>query len=304
MMADRTEPEDHNGPVVSPEAAAPPEAETRSTVENSAPMLDVHPPHESIHTWRSFFIHIATIVVGLLIAVALEQGVERLHEHYELIKVREELARELEGNREVLAEDERKWFSTVANLKNDLLVLDFIREHPGTAQTALPGDLVWEQFPFLWNHAVWDAAVTKGTVRLMSPTEANHHQEFYDLMATMSSQSLIDWDAINAARRFDLLDSDPTHLSPGQVEEVIQLVEMALAKHFQLGQSFGRYADEFPELPHSITWKVVAQLRSTTATTDPVGMSRVHQRTVDRINAAIAEMTRDARSPGLQTARP
>jgi hypothetical protein len=159
-MAHSTEPEDHNGPVVSPKAAAPPEAETRLTPEISAPMLDVHPPHESIHTWRSFFIHIATIVVGLLIA--------------------------------------------------------------------------WEQFPFLWNHAVWDAAVTKGAVRLMSPTEANHHQEFYDLMATMSSQSLTDWDAINAARRFDLLDSDPTH----------------------------------------------------------------------RINAAIAEMTRDARSPGLQTAHP
>jgi hypothetical protein len=293
-MADRTDPEHHDQPVVNPQAAAPPEAETRPTPEIPAPMLDVHPPHESIHTWRSFFVHIATIVVGLLIAVALEQGVERLHEHYGLIKVREELARELEGNRAVLAEDERKWFLTVARLKNDLLVLDFIREHPGTAQTALPGDLVWEQFPFLWNHAVWDAAVTKGAVRLMSPAEANHHQEFYDLMATLSSQSLADWDAINAARRFDLLDSDPTHLSPAQVAEVIQLVETALAKHFQLGQSFGRYADEFPELPHNITWKVVAKLRSTRATVDPVGLSRLHQRTLDRINAAMAEMTTDA----------
>lgn len=28
-------------------------------------MLDVHPPHEATHTWTDFFIHIATIVVGL-----------------------------------------------------------------------------------------------------------------------------------------------------------------------------------------------------------------------------------------------
>jgi len=35
-------------------------------------MLDVHPPHASTHTWRDFFIHIATICIGLLIAVDLE----------------------------------------------------------------------------------------------------------------------------------------------------------------------------------------------------------------------------------------
>jgi hypothetical protein len=32
-------------------------------------MLDVHAPHEAVHTWRDFFIHIATIGLGLLIAV-------------------------------------------------------------------------------------------------------------------------------------------------------------------------------------------------------------------------------------------
>jgi hypothetical protein len=303
-MADRTKPENHQKSGDSPKAAAPPDAETRSTPEISAPMLDVHPPHESIHTWRSFFIHIATIVIGLLIAVALEQGVERIHEHYELNKVREELARELDGNRAILAEDERHWFVTLARLKNDLLVLEYIRQHPGTAQTALLGELVWGQSPFLWNHAVWDAAVTKGTVRLMSLREANRHEEFYELMTLMSSQSLADWYAINTARRFDLLDSDPTHLAPVQLNEVIQLTERALAKHIQLGNSFGRYAHEFPELLHSITWEVIDKLRPIAAALDQAGMTGVHQRTEDRINAAIAEMTRDPRSPGLQASHP
>ena len=44
-------------------------------------MLDVHAPHEAVHTWRDFFIHIATIVIGLLIAVGLEQTVELIHHH-------------------------------------------------------------------------------------------------------------------------------------------------------------------------------------------------------------------------------
>ena len=45
-------------------------------------MLDVHPPHAPTHTWRDFFIHIATITVGLLIAVGLEQAVEFLHHRH------------------------------------------------------------------------------------------------------------------------------------------------------------------------------------------------------------------------------
>ena len=46
-------------------------------------MLDVHPPHEAAHTWKDFLIHIATICVGLLIAIGLEQTVEWLHHRHE-----------------------------------------------------------------------------------------------------------------------------------------------------------------------------------------------------------------------------
>jgi hypothetical protein len=41
-------------------------------------MLDVHVPHAK-HTWKDFIIHIGTITVGLLIAIGLEQSVEKLH---------------------------------------------------------------------------------------------------------------------------------------------------------------------------------------------------------------------------------
>jgi len=39
-----------------------------SNPEKFNPMLEVHPPERTPHTWRDFFIHIATIVVGLVIA--------------------------------------------------------------------------------------------------------------------------------------------------------------------------------------------------------------------------------------------
>ena len=54
-------------------------------------MLDVHPPHHAAHTWRDFFVHIATICIGLLIAIGLEQCVEAIHHHHQ----REDLERQM-----------------------------------------------------------------------------------------------------------------------------------------------------------------------------------------------------------------
>jgi len=70
-------------------------------------MLDVHPPHEAAHTWKDFFIHIATIVVGLLIAVGLEQTVERLHNTHLRHELQEQLRDQSVGNQLYIAEDVR-----------------------------------------------------------------------------------------------------------------------------------------------------------------------------------------------------
>jgi hypothetical protein len=51
-------------------------------------MIDVHPAHHAASTWRDFFIHIATIVVGLCIAVGLEQTVEHFHQRHQLQELR------------------------------------------------------------------------------------------------------------------------------------------------------------------------------------------------------------------------
>jgi len=45
-------------------------------------MLDVHMPHPT-HTWSDFLIRIATITVGLLIAISLEQTVEWVHHRHQ-----------------------------------------------------------------------------------------------------------------------------------------------------------------------------------------------------------------------------
>lgn len=85
---------------------------------------------------------IATIVVGLLIAVGLEQMVEIVRHHRELAQVRGELSDERETNRKALAKETgcRRW--EAVQLENNLMVLAYLQAHPGTPNENLPGDVV------------------------------------------------------------------------------------------------------------------------------------------------------------------
>jgi hypothetical protein len=81
-------------------------------------MLDVHPVHSAVHTWRDFVVHIATITIGLLIAIALEQCVESLHHVHQRRQLQGDLLEEAKRNRDILATDleldsQLPWFRSV-----------------------------------------------------------------------------------------------------------------------------------------------------------------------------------------------
>src|ERR1700749_4926766 len=52
-------------------------------------MIDIHPPHHAATTRRDFFIHLTTVVLGILIAIGLEQTVEYFHRRHQLHELRE-----------------------------------------------------------------------------------------------------------------------------------------------------------------------------------------------------------------------
>ena len=90
-------------------------------------MIDVHPPHESTHTWRDFFIHIATICIGLLIAIALEQSVETIHRHHQ----RQELLEQLDAEHRQILKD------ATGAANNDEMFLNWYAGHIAALQTVI-----------------------------------------------------------------------------------------------------------------------------------------------------------------------
>ena len=67
--------------------------------------MEVHPPEHPIHTWRDFLVHMGTIVLGLLIAIGLEQSVEWLHHRHQRHHLEEDMRAECERNLEVTRGD-------------------------------------------------------------------------------------------------------------------------------------------------------------------------------------------------------
>jgi hypothetical protein len=118
--------------------------------------MDVHPPQHAITTWRDFFIHIATIVVGLLIAIGLEQTVEWLHHVHQIREIRHNLHDELTANVASFHRNLHFVRHDRAMLENDLRIFQYLKQHPTTSLEDLPGVVVWSGAISLTTRSAWD----------------------------------------------------------------------------------------------------------------------------------------------------
>ena len=169
-------------------------------------MLEIHAPNESIHTWASFFVHIATIVLGLFIAVGLEQAVEFFHHRHQLHKLQADLQTEAAANLDRSALNLRhidldmSWLMELHNRIDSLRSAQAkVFEYPSPPD-GYPGDprgtdraLIFES---VWNHARQAALVG-----LLPPEEAQFVSRGYSVsdIYTESMGNLVrDWQKITA----------------------------------------------------------------------------------------------------------
>jgi hypothetical protein len=180
-MTDRSGPDMPQGPADSLKAAAPPDAETRSISETSAPMLDAHAPHESIHTWKGFFIHIATIVIGLLIAIGLEQSVEYIHHRHQLQEARRELLIEVDENLHLIELNIESTRKTSLALDADIAMLR--ARQSSNSPVAMKLDYTW--YPYDTQDGGWQAAKQSGALSLMPHEELRRYTRVYTVLAAV-----------------------------------------------------------------------------------------------------------------------
>ncbi|GAC1658791.1 MAG: hypothetical protein NVS9B15_20750 [Acidobacteriaceae bacterium] len=175
-------------------------------------MLDVHPPHAPTHTWKDFFIHIATICVGLLIAVGLEQTVAAFHHASERRELMEEMRQEAERNIAVLRTDLDSDIDAVQWYTSIITDLRASSRQKGFVTVVLPSrtPVAHRNYPA---RAVWASAKANGKVGLLSDRQSAIYDRL-DYNAEMATQEVANVGITLTRVKADTFRLG-IHLSPG-----------------------------------------------------------------------------------------
>lgn len=215
-------------------------------------MLEVHAPHQPINTWKDVFIHIGIIVVGLCIAVGLDEIVVFFHHRYQIKETREALQVEREKNHKNIETDAKLWRVNVAVLQNNLAVFEYILHHPGIPQEKLPGIIYWNMANQETTHVAWDSAKQNGIVAMMSDIETSRIAMQYQFLKNIEDYETTHLQVVCDANRYSFIDSDPTHLTPQQIAHEIDLTQKALSVDFQIGNEMTNLEainTDYPSIP-------------------------------------------------------
>jgi hypothetical protein len=139
-------------------------------------VLEVHPPSEPVHGWRDFLIHLATITIGLLIALSLEGCVEFWHHRSLVHEAEESLQTEIRANAEELQgalDDVRKEREL---LRQDIAVMKKIIANPKeTNRETMTINFRIRTF----NNVSWKTAESTGALSYMPYERAKEYSNLY-----------------------------------------------------------------------------------------------------------------------------
>jgi hypothetical protein len=173
--------------------------------------MEVHPPHAPLHSWKDFWIHLGTITIGLLIAISLEQSVEKLHHLHQRHELEEQLRAEGERNIEIVKADQR-YFADMRLWQLDLRKrVDAMRASGGKAGLAYLPDTSLGQ-PTVPSNSVWLTAKESALVVLLTQNEAAMYSRM-DVQHKMLEDTIDHWFATRdevAAFEEDFDDAGPT----------------------------------------------------------------------------------------------
>ncbi|HXE07250.1 MAG TPA: hypothetical protein VN612_05100 [Acidobacteriaceae bacterium] len=171
------------------DTAAVPRAEIPA--EAPAPMIDIHPPQHGALTRRDFFIHLSTVILGILIAIGLEQTVEYLHHRYLAAEATKALSQERKQNE---AANDFNIFATQhheRDLQHDLAMLDAVRAH----RPMPPGPFILSHPTSLYNDEEWQNIHQTGAINYLGGNIAGglrFRHTIEDKFADLSDRSHVD----------------------------------------------------------------------------------------------------------------
>jgi hypothetical protein len=193
-------------------------------LEEVTHVLDVHPPHEPVHSWRDFFVHLFTITIGLLIALSLEGCVEWQHHRHLVHEAESSLRTEIQSNAQGLQQTLDDVHKQQENLKQDVVILkEFI--HKPNEKTHGHMEIGFRIRTF--DSVSWKTAQSTGALSYMPYARA---QEYSDIYTTQDEIKVAEdqaaRDAILSLAPFLNTSDDDPDPTPVQADAIKQKIEV------------------------------------------------------------------------------
>jgi len=225
--------------------------------------MEVHLPEHPIHTWKDFWIHLGTITAGLLIAISLEQSVEKVHHIYQRNELEAELHEEAVRNQAIMKldlkvlADNREWTHALRN-NVDALLEARGKGKRGKAVTAkLP--LRNNSQMIMPSEAVWVTAKDSSLLALLPRSEAEMYEDVYlqhDFLRNvidrafaeddnmLNFENKVAFEQVSQAPDKIAVALDLTKLSSEQLQQYSTLLTHELTQGSQMIDFMKYYADE------------------------------------------------------------
>lgn len=181
--------------------------------------MDVHPPHGPIRSWKDFTLHLLTITIGLLIALALEAAVQSLHHRHMVKEARVNLGREIVENQRLYTQNLHSVQTHLVQLEQNMEQLRELR----AGKTPEHFDLQWK---FDWNgfvESAWMSARDIGAVSYMRPEVIEEYSGLYrqQTFVNEAAVSIVFDQAKAAAPLLTAKNKDPKVLLPGDIQAML-----------------------------------------------------------------------------------
>jgi hypothetical protein len=150
------------------------------------PPMEIHAPHNPIHTKRDFFLHLFTITVGLLIALSLEGLVEFAHHRHLVREARENIRRELQLNHEAAQADLDIVQKNIDREKSNIAAIHGLMTDAEHFRGSIHN--TWD-FDSL-NESAWHTARETGALGYMPYDEVQRYSDLYMLEDLVNNSSI------------------------------------------------------------------------------------------------------------------
>jgi hypothetical protein len=195
--------------------------------------LDVHPPHEPIHTWRDFLLHLLTITVGLLIALGLEAMVENLHHRHIVEVARQNIRHEITENNARGAKDIASIKVNSDNVKGNMKRVRDLRTNKHALDNGeMHFDFSWDSF----QESAWLSARDSGALTYMPASEVQSYADLYNQQELVEKRATSIFIQETQLLADLVMEQDPADLSPEDVHALLHGAAITYIDLFTLNQ--------------------------------------------------------------------